>query len=365
MEALAQRFAEKNAALASAVEALASDQQALDAEWHALSDKPSPLQRERHENEVLQSDLAKFAKYHHEVLVPKLDKSRRTIQRLQAALVEYTTELTAKQAERTRRQQLVDAQDISSDEFERMLAERERLARQLDELTTQNREAVEQCWSLEMALTKQQTEVEKRLTHFHTGARRVDLFPLSLPNGVELTELDLVPANPSTMLAPGVSMQAVRSKIEHLRAMEAERFRTLSDERLALQESLDEALETLHRLRRDGRSAELRLEALRAQMDEVNQRGSEEEDASQAEYLRQEGIVRSIEHSSSMALQQAEARWQGLQLQLQEALESTAAERAAMHDEVCSALHSLLDIKVRVSEGLDRIAAAVSGTCRS
>ena len=365
LEELARSFESKNAALAASVESLAAEKTEIDAELTALTDKPSPLQREQHENHVLQGDVAKFLKYHHEVLVPKLDKSRRTIQRLHAALEEHTAELHEKQAERERRQRLVDAQDVSTEEFERMMSEREWLARQLDELAVQNREAIEQCWKIELALSKCQADVEKRLKAFHISERRIHLLPLSLPNGVELTELELVPAHPSTMLAPGVSMQAVRAKIEKLRASETQKFRALSDERVALQESLDEVLEQLDRVCRDARTLETRLESLREQIDEVGRISSHEEADSAAEYMRQENLVSSMDHTSSIALQQADTRVKALHLQLQEALESTADERAAMHEEMCRALHTLLDLKVRVSEGLEAVATAVQGAMRA
>ena len=88
-------------------------------------------------------------------------------------------------------------------------------------------------------------------------------------------------------------------------------------------------------------------------------------DESGAEYMRQEHLVNSMEHASSMALQQADTRVKALQLQLQEALESTADERAAMHEEICRALHTLLDLKVRVGKGLDAVTSAVHGVMRA
>lgn len=361
---LARSFEHKNEALAASVHTLEAEKEEMDAELRALTDKPSPLQREEHENRVLQGDLAKFVKYHHEVLVPKLDKSRRTLQRLQTALEEHTAELRAKQAERERRQKLVDTQDVSSDEFDKLMSEREWLAKQLDELRVQNREALEQCWSIELTLSQRQADVEKKLKAFQLSERRIHLLPISLPNGVELTELELVPANPSTMLAPGVSMDAVHAKIETLRTAEAEKFRSVSDERMAVQEQADELGEHLDKVRRDARTLEMRLDALREQLEEVARTSAAEENASGAEHMRQENLVRSMDHQSSMALQQADTRVKALQLQLQEALESTADERAAMHEDMCRALHSLLDLKVHVSEGLEAVSGAVHSALR-
>ena len=109
----------------------------------------------------------------------------------------------------------------------------------------------------------------------------------------------------------------------------------------------------------------MRHESLREQIDEMGRISSAEEDESGAEYMRQEHLVNSMEHASSMALQQADTRVKALQLQLQEALESTADERAAMHEEICRALHTLLDLKLRVGKGLDAVTSAVHGVMRA
>ena len=40
-------------------------------------------------------------------------------------------------------------------------------------------------------------------------------------------------------------------------------------------------------------------------------------------------------------------------------------QRAAMHEEICRALHTLLDLKVRVGKGLDAVTSAVHGVMRA
>lgn len=362
--ALQASFRAKNAELEKHVAALAQEKQALDAERGALTAKASPLQREQHEAEVLRGDISKFGQYHDEVLAPKLDKTRRTIARLRAALDEARDELREKQAERARRQALVDAQDVSADEFERMAAEREQLARQLEELAQQHRQAVERCWQTELELARRQADAEQRVGALEPAARRVQLWPLPLPSGA-LERLALHPANERTMLPPGVDVAQIVACVDAARGAQAERFRTLARERGAQQETLDQLLETLERQRRQRRSAEARLDALRAQLEQVVRTTADEEQVAHAEAERQEGLVRTIEHASHVALQQAEARKAAAELQLQEAIATTDAERATMHDEMCNALHTLLDLKVRVAEGLDTIAAAVQAPAAS
>ena len=161
--ALQAAFRAKNDELARQVAALEHDKQALDAEHDALTARASPLAREQHESEVLQGDIAKFTQYRDAVLAPKLDKTRRTIGRLHTALVEAREELDAKQAERARQQALVDAQDVSADEFARMVAERDALATERDALAQTHRATLERCWKHEVELARRQTDVDARV----------------------------------------------------------------------------------------------------------------------------------------------------------------------------------------------------------
>lgn len=349
MAALERAFVDKNAQLRGAVAALDEDKARVDAELAEYT-RESPLARERRENAVIRGDIAKFAKYHDEILLPKLEKSRRSIARLQAALAESEAEVHARRAERARRQQLVDAQHMSAEEFERLYTARERLLRQLDELGHANRAALERCWELEVRLAKQQEEAERRMAEFNRAAGAAEVH----------TRLELVPGNAATLLPAGMDMRSVREAIERVRAAHLKRYHAQSDERAALQERLDEVREALARAQRDVRASETQLEAQREQGDEVNRVADDEDAAAAAEIMRQEGLVDSMEHASQMAVQQAEARLAALRVQLQEGAESTDAERAAMHEEMCMALHTLLDLKVRVAEGLDAVGASIA-----
>lgn len=357
--ALQAAFRAKNDELARQVAALEHDKQALDAEHDALTARASPLAREQHESEVLQGDIAKFTQYRDAVLAPKLDKTRRTIGRLHTALVEAREELDAKQAERARQQALVDAQDVSADEFARMASERDALATERDALAQTHRATLERCWKHEVELARRQTDVDARVRQIEPAARRATVWPLPREDGGAVEALALCPSQAATMLPPGVEMRTIVAHIDSARAAQHERLRTLAHERGARQEALDTLLEQLAAQRRQRRSVESRLEALRAQLADVARTMSDEEQVAHAEAERQEELVRTIAHASQVALQQAEARKAAAELQLQEAIVSTDAERATMHDEMCNALHTLLDLKVRVAEGLDTVAAAV------
>lgn len=358
MAALQAAFIEKNAQLTTSVAELTATRDALEAELGAFAGE-SPLARERHENAIIRSDIAKFSKYRDEILLPKLEKSRRSIARLHAVLADTVGEVAARQAERDQRQQLVDAQHISAAEFDRLYAARERLARELEGLAQSNRDALERCWQLELRLAKQQEEAERRLKQFNPAAERVELLPLAA-GGATVHALSVTPSNPDTMLPAGVDMAQVRAEIDRLRGAHLAHYRALSDERAALQERLDEVHESLSRAQRDVRAAEARLDALREQNDDVNRVTGDEAEVTTTEIMRQESLIDNMEHASRMALQQAEARLAALRVQCQEGAESTEAERAAMHEEMCMALHTLLDLKVRVAEGLDAVAASMA-----
>ncbi|WFD00982.1 kinetochore-associated Ndc80 complex subunit ndc80 [Malassezia yamatoensis] len=362
--ALQTSFQQKNAQLEKQVESLEKAQLHWNTELSNLTAKPSPLQREQREHDVLQGDLIKFAQYHDEVLAPKLDKTRRAITRLQTSITEVEQELDQKRTERSRRQALVDAQDISAEEFEQMSEERQNLAQQLETFAQKHQQNVELCWKRELDFTRRQSDIEKRMASLELAAKRIEMWPIRTSYGV-LEKLFLDPNHLPTMLPHGFQLDQFLAEVEQARNSQANRFRTLSMERSTQQEASDQLMERLNELRRQRRSVEARLEFLRDQLQHTQQTISEEEQVADAEIQRQEELVQTIQHTSHVALQQAEARKATAELQLQEAIASTEAERAAMHDEMCNVLHTLLDLKVRVAEGLDTISTAISSSCLS
>lgn len=253
-------------------------------------------------------------------------------------------ELQKKEKERAVLQEQVDRQEMSSEDFERMTSERDKLHKQLADLAEATAKASNASWRLELAAGSKQNHVEGQLNEFNTRAHGVHLLPLELPSGDLLHELELAPANPETMLPPGIDIRgAVRPAIQHLRQGEAEKRKQLSDVCLSCQEDLDDLLETLERGRENVAGIEARLDAVKEQLDDANavstcyflryfsttlsrtddngvyglflQTGQQETTNFSAEHSKQESNLHQIEHAGRIAVQQAELRLSQLRIQ--------------------------------------------------
>ncbi|PWN47477.1 hypothetical protein IE53DRAFT_321156 [Violaceomyces palustris] len=366
LDELAECFHRKNTVIDEELSRLEDQHEKLKEELEEYVGKDSPLEVQQKEHELLKSDISKFTKYNDEHLQPRMEKIKKTCQRLSELLVESGEDLRAKEAEKARIQMQVDAQEMTAEEFERMSSERERLHKQLTDLATANKKAAELCWSIELSLAKKQAEAEKRLQDFHPLANAIHLIPLRLPNGDELTDLELTPGNPSTMLPPGVDVKAiVKPAIEKLRYREAEKYRKLSDTRLNLQEELDELTEQVEHEKRGLRSSEVRLEALREQIEEIARASNEEAETANSEQVKQESNINQIDHASRGSLQQAEARLSTLKISSQQTREELDMQKRAMYDEMWNAIQTIFQLRVKVADELDKIQAEqrVNGPC--
>lgn len=263
---LGVRFEEKNAAIERELKELQEEHRKLEAELSDYVGRDSPLKIEREENEMLNRDVSKFKLYYDEVLIPKLDKTKKAIERLAKEITAAEKEIDDKTKRKLDLQEQVNAQEMSAEEYERMLAERNRLAKRLETLGEQNKKAAGDGWSLEIAIAKKQADAEDRISKFNPLARSILLLPFQLPNGDVLEELELTFSNPATMLQPGVDVKgSFRRQIETLRSQEADKYRQASKKRLTMQEEYERLQEALAEQEAKLSSDKERCEALAKQ----------------------------------------------------------------------------------------------------
>jgi hypothetical protein len=286
------------------------------------------------EKETLEGDISKFIKYRDDILNPKLAKSKKGLERLRATIVESRDELRRLETERKELDGQVSAQEMSSEEFDRMSAERDTLQRQLQEIATTNEQAAREAWKLEMEVTKWQEGVEERFKNFNLLATTVDVLPLRLSNGEELVELEIVPRNPTTMLRSGVDMKhVVKPRINDVRNHAQQRFRELSDKKLEVEEDMtgvDEVLGALseevtqleaHTTRQKKSLEETqnvslaRLQPLRHVLTPGTQVSADEARLFAADIMEQERAVQDAEQAGYRAVQYAEAKLAALHRQ--------------------------------------------------
>lgn len=358
---LGVRFEHKNAAIERELRELQQDHARLEAELADYLNNDSPLKVERSENDMLTKDISKFHKYYDEVLVPKLDKTKKAIERLIKEIALTEKEIDDKNKRRLDLQQQVNAQEMSAEEYERMLAERNRLSKRLEVLGEQNKKAAGDGWSLEIAIAKKQADTEDRISKFNPLARSIALLPFQLASGGVVEELELTPSNPSTMLQAGVDIKgSFRRQIEVLRSHEADRYRQASKKRLTMQEEYEKLQEAVAAQEAQLGSDRERCDALARQAAEYEKSCKTVQERYKADESKLERSTYETEASGSVHLQQAESRLTSLQLSAEHKEEEWSRQRSRMDEDMLSFVVLLSKMKGDVTGQLREIQAAVA-----
>ncbi|PWZ02775.1 hypothetical protein BCV70DRAFT_197034 [Testicularia cyperi] len=358
---LGVRFEEKNASIQRELKDLQNEYRKLETELSDYLGRDSPLKIEREENEMLNRDVSKFKLYYDEVLIPKVEKTSKAIERLAKEIQAAEKEIDDKHRRRVELQEQVDAQEMSAEEYERMLAERNRLSRRLENLGEQNKKAAGDGWSLEIAIAKKQADTEDRLSKFNPLARSISLLPFKLQSGNVIEELELTPSNPTSMLQPGVDVKgSFRRQIEVLRAQEAEKYRQASKKRLTLQEEYEKLQEILSEQGAQLDSGKERCEALAKQASDYEKSSKSVQEQYKSDEGKLEKSTYETETSGSVQLQQAESRLTSLQLTAEHKEDEWEQQRSRMDDDMLNFVVLLSKMKGDVSSQLREIQAAVS-----
>ncbi|CAD6964333.1 unnamed protein product [Tilletia laevis] len=323
-------------------------------------EKESPLQHEEREAELLQSDIAKFSRYNEEVLEPRLQKSARAVEKLKQDNIELEENVKEIEKEKARLQAIVDAQDMSAEEFERLTGEREHIQKQLVEASRVIQTVTKSNWAIELQLQKRQAAVETLMSAFNEIGERVKFLPLTSADGLELDKLELVPANEDTLLPKGLDIKRdIKPAIVGLRHATNATFKSVSDAKLALEEEEENLVEQLTAMRAQIREEEGRLAALKDQIDELTSNSGIEMDMLAQEYARKERQLTSVESAGRVALQEANMTYDAMVDELTTAQTAIEENKQRMMAEIQNALGELERMKQRVHEGIERIEEAV------
>lgn len=357
---LKESFRAKNQELATSTADLEAQHAALQAEYNRLM-HAWPRVREEKEGKVLLKDIHAFNDYRETKLLPRMDKTRRHMARLEAEVAETLDELQHRRRELARAASEVEAQGVSDDAYARLTAEREQLTSQLQDIQAQHRGAHERCDKTEVELTRKQDLVESRLAAFHQGAERI---ALTMPDGVQRAQIALHPAHPTTMLPPGVSMSPVLAKIRDAHTRHTTRATDLESESAARAAAGEALRADVVRLHREHRAREKRLAALSDELAALTRDAADEESAAAKLIAQKRSFVQGQHQASAARLQHAQGRLAEVEAELAQLDEGLQAERQAIDCDMYDALHTLLDLKELVRDGLHEIQRAATAQAK-
>jgi SMC interacting uncharacterized protein involved in chromosome segregation len=353
-EQLEKIFEEKSENARAEVEQMQTELESLEERIREYEENESPLEIERKEKSVLESDVKKFIEYRDTVLLPRIQQYRNVVEKLKVDANTHTTLIEQRTQERDRLRKEVDAQDVSSDDFEAMSREREALARQVEEMSNKLLERSAANGHTEVSLSNKQARVEDELKELSDQYREVGLFPFTLSDGRQIFDFEMHAGNEKTMLPSGLDIgKDVKRSVIAQREAIVKQYRETASMKLREQEAYDLLLEEVEGQREEADKLEMRLTSIREQSELLNA-ASKEENKVQADLdARNELALAQIDQAGLAAVDQAEAKLQAARVELNLVRERDAELRRRLHEEYVAGLENILSLKSTVTDGLN------------
>ncbi|KAJ1566935.1 hypothetical protein HK096_011561, partial [Nowakowskiella sp. JEL0078] len=158
------------------IQKLINGNETLENELKDLNSGEPPLFKENREHGVLLADKEKFRQYLEsmELKKQKLISSR---VKLKEELLFKENELKELSESKAEIQKIVDSQEISQADVDRMNAERDQLTKTRDQLSEKSTEVSKEQWEKEISLQKKMDQIDKLVETFNSMAHKLRLLP--------------------------------------------------------------------------------------------------------------------------------------------------------------------------------------------
>lgn len=357
-------FEEKSSRAQQEVRAMREELASIEAKLVDLLENDSPLEIERKEKAVLESDVKKFVEYRDTVLLPRIQQYQNAVERLKADSKAHAEAIEQRTQERDALRREVDAQNVSADDFEHMSREREVLSKQLQDILARLHDKSSSNAHMEVSLSNRQARVEDELKGLSDQCREVDLLPIILPDGRPIYDFEIVAGNTSTLLPKGLDIgHDIKHRLTERRDGLIRAYRELATHRLQEQRVQDEMEEEVGNLREEVEQVNMRVQSAREQT-ELAAAANKEENRIHAELEAQNDMaLAQMDQAGRAAVDQAETRLQSAKLQLDVVRERDRMARKSLHEDFVVGLETVLSLKSVVTEamkGLQQTSEAAS-----
>ncbi|KAI8806344.1 HEC/Ndc80p family-domain-containing protein [Cladochytrium replicatum] len=178
---LMETFDQKNEKIIAEIERFKKATATLEKELNALKNVESPLQNEERIRSTLVRDVRSL-KEHISAVDLKKQRHKDAYAKLRDQIKSSDDELAKLVEEKRRLQIIVDAQEMSPADVERMTSEREQLGQALKLQTAQTKEKMETFLKMEISGQKIVDQLEKQIQSFNSYAYRLQLTEI-IPSG--------------------------------------------------------------------------------------------------------------------------------------------------------------------------------------
>lgn len=356
---LEEIFEEKSRQARRELEQLREEELQLSSRLKYLHENDSPLKVEEGENKVLESDVKKFVDYKREALEPRILQYETGVETFSRESGRHEERIERLQRERDGLQNQVDAQNVSSNEFEQMSRQREILADQLRTIMAKFQEQSSSNNHMEVSLSNKQSHVEDDLKDLADKCRDLGMFPFMLADGRQLFDFDVVAGNASTMLPMGLDLRVdLRRRISEKRDGLAARYREAVSAKIKDQEDFDAIMEEVEEKREEVARLETRLRSIKEQTDLAQAAGKEEARIQAEVEASNEMALAQVDQAGRSAVDQAESRLQSARLQINLVRDRDDQLREELHQDFVAGLETILSLKSLVTEGLKELEEA-------
>lgn len=307
-------------------------------------------------SEALESDLIKFKAYI-DAMESRKAKWVTMLEKLRDELAKSQQELHDVETMREALQNQIEEQGVSPQEIDSMNAERENLAKSLDQVSSRHEEQLRAGKDQELQVQRLYEAMEASLQKYtsllyRTGLSSSTDIDLSISILPPLTEENLG-LKPEALLRNKNLRHHIRSPVTQLRDATGQRFHQLEDECFRLQEENDAVTESLASKREYIESLEAQLHRAKITYDEVYENLNSDAVTASAEIERMECELETIKSGPQQQLLRLDRRAKAVEIEYEDIQNAALASKAAMNREIDRMIHYLIEFKLHVQSSLE------------
>ncbi|KAJ3392143.1 kinetochore-associated Ndc80 complex subunit ndc80 [Lobulomyces angularis] len=245
VEELKGNFDKKNEQILKAVEKLENTNKNLEKQLTELTLSEDPLIALQRAQETLTSDKEKFQQYLSYIEGRKI-KALEITNTLNEEVLTKETELEKVLNEKNSLQQVVDSQEISPADVDRMNAERDQLQSTLIQLSNKQEEVNKRVWEKEIEIQKEMDKLDKLIKAFNDSSFQLGLSDPSADGDGKIYELILnFHASKTDEMLNLDLKNVVKPTLMALRSKNKESIHRIEDLNIQLQEEIEKLIEEI------------------------------------------------------------------------------------------------------------------------
>ncbi|ORY86797.1 HEC/Ndc80p family-domain-containing protein [Protomyces lactucae-debilis] len=356
-----------NAHLVTDIERLRQENAVLAQELKSLNASQPPLKTLQNERDVLISDRTKFKDY-----IQRLDQKREKLvhinEKIREQLLEAEQEIQQLQSRKAEFQEIVDKQDISATDVEKMTSEQETLKKSLEAASVQLHQLSTLVLEKEKLAQAKLDNVHKAIQAYNTLGYQVGVMPETAENAggikfeVELSlpehDRDWLHVRPDQLIRNDLRNQ-IKPALAQLRQDLGTRVHEHQDEQIRLGEMLDQVNEGLSDKQEELEALEAKLNATIEQYNEIKDTATAEQAELNAQAEATERELNKMRNKMRTGLVKLDQQQQSVTLEYDKLVGEANTLREGLVRDVVKTLDEVIQFKLHIQTCLGQLEAEV------